>query len=259
MPRAASNSAWLWLSLALRLGWLNLPTEIPGLKTVLFLWYFHVACFDPIPSPHPGPILKSRWLQFHALFLFLCSVLPYKLPIVPLVTLWLWFNVSKNFSIQPSWLFIRPGKNKSSTCHYSLSGGSHCGVSRPRAETWKLTNGIWFRALERNTTKWPQSRWNIPSPNYEFLFIFQWWDGKENREGNDSLQSWLLPGRGRGNFGVLSFLLSLFYFFFMFMTISMRLTEAIFRGRKIFTTLKNRSGSGGGDVRFCSKSKPTGA
>lgn len=34
-----------------------------------------------------------------------------------------------------------------------------------------------------------------------------------------------------------------FFFFFLFMKISMRLTEAIFRGRKIFKILKNRSGS----------------
>lgn len=153
---------------------------------------------------------------------------------------WLWFNVSKNFSIQPSWLFMRPGKNKSFTCNYSLSSSTHCGVSSLGAEIWTLTSGGWFRALERNTTKWPQSRWNIPRPNYEFLFIFQWWDRKENREGNDSLQSWLLPGRERS---ILEFSVSLSLFiFFMFMKISTRLAEAIFRGRKIFQTLKNRSG-----------------
>lgn len=42
-----------------------------------------------------------------------------------------------------------------------------------------------------------------------------------------------------GSFGVLF----LFSFFLMFMKISTRLTEAIFRGRKIFKTLRNRSGN----------------
>lgn len=95
-------------------------------------------CFDPLhPSSgtfwSPVGFSFTHQLPFSALFLL------YKLPIVPLAIRWPWFNVLKNFSLQPSWLFIRPGKNKSSTCNYSLSGSTHCGVS-----SLGLRSGSWL-------------------------------------------------------------------------------------------------------------------
>lgn len=61
------------------------------------------------------------------------EVLPLcKLPIVPSVTLWPGLNILRILVFGlPG--FIRPGKNKSFTCNYFLSGIPHAGVSGLRA------------------------------------------------------------------------------------------------------------------------------
>lgn len=229
--------------------------KTPGLKKQYYFFETAIQC-ALILLTLLRTIPKCRRLSLYAPFTSLCSFLLYKLPIVPLAIRWLWFNVLKNVSIQPSWLFIRPGKNKSFTCNDSLGGSTHRGVSRlgPRSGNWLMEYDLEPLRETQPSDLRTDGIAQAPIMNF-FSFSSSGWEGKQRRKWQFAIMALSWEGKE-------SLWSSFFFLFFKqwFMKISTRLTGPIFRGRKPFKNLKDRSGKWKRrEVEFRSISEHTGA